>query len=631
MLWFGGPSHEGILPRHGHGPQPQVIDGRCIIEGADMLRAIDIYTGRLLWEAELPGIGFFYNNLLHQPGANSAGGNYVCTSDAIYAVLGATCVKLDPASGKKTAEFRLPKLNGASDSPRWGYLNVAGNYLVGGVDPLFDEKLFKMAVIVKDDKGIADDNPETKKEDGYKKKDDPVAKLLKTLRASNDNFSSSKHLVVMERHSGQVLWSASARNGFRHNAICIGGDRLYCIDRLSGPELSRLKRRGEEPKHASRLQVFDLKTGKELWSSEEEVFGTWLSYSAKYDVLVEAGRMARDTINDEPWGMAAYNAATGKLLWYDEDYAGPAMIHDRTILKGTSACDLLTGQPKMRPHPLTGIPVEWEWARTYGCNTPSASEHLLMFRSGAAGYFDLCHDGGTGNLGGFRSSCTNNLIVAGGVLTAPEYTRTCSCLYQNQTSIGLIHMPEAEMWTSFGALKLNGPIKTLGITLGAPGDRRSDNGTLWLEYPSVGGKSPSVEVKVTGSKLEWFRRHSSQVEGDMNWVAASGVKGLSGITVNLSDEAAERRKYTVRLFFAEPDRLKVGERVFHVSILGREVLKDFDIVKESGGSNRSVVREFKDIVVSDELTVTFRAVPPSVAAPLLCGIEILAEEPQGKK
>src|SRR5262249_28937984 len=54
LLWFGGPSHEGILPRHGHGPQPQVIDGRCIIEGVDMLRAIDIYTGRILWETEIP-------------------------------------------------------------------------------------------------------------------------------------------------------------------------------------------------------------------------------------------------------------------------------------------------------------------------------------------------------------------------------------------------------------------------------------------------------------------------------------------------------------------------------------------------------------------------------------------------
>jgi len=30
------------------------------------------------------------------------------------------------------------------------------------------------------------------------------------------------------------------------------------------------------------------------------------------------------------------------------------------------------------------------------------------------------------NLGGFKSGCTPNLIVADGVLNAPDYTRTCT-------------------------------------------------------------------------------------------------------------------------------------------------------------------------------------------------------------
>src|SRR2546427_4621223 len=50
----------------------------------------------------------------------------------------------------------------------------------------------------------------------------------------------------------------------------------------------------------------------------------------------------------------------------------------------------------------------------------------------------------TGNLGGFRSSCTNNLVVAGGLLTAPDYTRTCTCSYQNQTSLALVPMRSEE-------------------------------------------------------------------------------------------------------------------------------------------------------------------------------------------
>jgi Malectin domain len=281
----------------------------------------------------------------------------------------------------------------------------------------------------------------------------------------------------------------------------------------------------------------------------------------------------------------------------------------------------------MRPHPLTGLPVPWEWTRNYGCNTPAASEHLLTFRSGAAGYFDLAGDGGTGNFGGFRSSCTNNLIVAGGVLTAPDYTRTCSCKYQNQTSLGLIHMPEAEMWTSFGALELKGVVKRLGISLGAIGERRADNGTLWLEYPSVVGKSPAIDVKVTGDKLEWFRRHPSAVAGPLNWVAASGVKGLSSISIKLAKTQTTPRPYTVRLHFVEPDGCKPGQRIFNVAVQGREVLQGFDIVKESGGPLKAVVREFNVVVAGDELVVEFRpARGAEVNAAVLCGIEIIAEE-----
>src|SRR5438309_11268011 len=134
------------------------------------------------------------------------------------------------------------------------------------------------------------------------------------------------------------------------------------------------------------------------------------------------------------------------------------MIQDDYSLKDQSAGELLTGACRMRTDPLTGLPVEWSWVRSYGCNTPMASEHLLTFRSGAAGYFDLCGDGGTGNLGGFRSSCTNNLVVAGGLLTAPDYTRTCTCSYQNQTSLALVPMPEAEMWTFYGKQTVKGVV-----------------------------------------------------------------------------------------------------------------------------------------------------------------------------
>jgi outer membrane protein assembly factor BamB len=587
VLWFGGPSNEGILPRHGHGPQPQVIDGRLVIEGVDMLRCTDIYTGRVLWEAKLPGVGGFYNNTAHQPGANAAGTNFVSTSDGIYVLHDRACLRLDPATGKELARFRLPAPDGERP-PEWGYLNVAGDYLVGATGP---------------ENGLPD----------VKGRPDPSSR------------SSSRRLAVLDRKTGEVLWTTTARDGFRHNTVCIGGGRLYAVDRVSGELLSRLKRRGEEPKHPPRLVAFDLKTGKELWQTEENVFGTWLSYSAKRDVLVEAGRVARDTLKDEPKGMRAYNAGTGKVIWDKPSYVGPAMIRGDQILKDRGACDLLTGEPYRVSDPLTGEMVEWTWTRTYGCNTPAASECLLTFRSGAAGYYDLANDGGTGNFGGFRSSCTNNLIVAGGLINAPDYTRTCTCSYQNQTSLALVHMPDAEMWTYTAMKKPSAPVRRLGLNLGAPGDRRAPDGTLWLEYPMTGGPTPRVEVRHTPEKLDWFRRHSSQVEGGLSWVAASGAEGLETLIVTLGGADDPERGYTVRLHFAEPGDPGKVQRVFHVELQGKRVLENLNVGKEAGGPGRALVKEFKGVKVGRDLTVRLTPADPVGPLPVLSGVEVVAE------
>jgi hypothetical protein len=184
------------------------------------------------------------------------------------------------------------------------------------------------------------------------------------------------------------------------------------------------------------------------------------------------------------------------------------------------------------------------------------------------------------------------------------------------------------MWTYFGTWEVKGPVKRVGINLGAPGDRRAANGTLWLEYPSVGGRSPVVPVSIAGN-VEWFRRNELNVSADgLDWVAASGAKGLQGLTITLDKEGkAAPRPYTVRLHFLEPDDVKPGERVFDVSLQGTGVLSDFDIMREAGGRNRGLVNEFKGVQAGKELVVKLHpSARAKVAAPILCGIEVVAEE-----
>jgi hypothetical protein len=286
---------------------------------------------------------------------------------------------------------------------------------------------------------------------------------------------------------------------------------------------------------------------------------------------------------------------------------------------GGTARNILTGQPVYREHPITGTLVRWGFGRKYGCNTFVGSSNLITFRSGAAGYLSLDSNLGTGNLGGFKSGCTSNLIPANGVLNAPDYTRTCTCGYHNQTSLALIHMPEAETWTYTTLGSDSKPIRKVGINFGAPGDRLCDDGVLWLDYPSVGGSSPDLGVTTVPASPECFRRHSLWFEGGpLPWVTASGAIGLTRVTIPTNN--TQEREYRIRLFFAEPENLKPGRRVFDVVLQGRRVEANFDIARDEPVPGIGVVKEFRAVGVTTEITVELK---PSVGQPVLCGIEVI--------
>ena len=608
LLWFGGPSNDAILPRHGHGPSPQVVGGRLFIEGRDIMRAVDVYTGRLLWERKIKDIGLFYDNTIHHPGAGLIGSNYVSLADGVYVITPGSCQVLDPDSGKTLRTLTLP--DQGRDKAKWGWITIDGDLLLAATKPLRV-------------------HPPIRKRGGRSPKPVPGTPFERILgvKINADYASASKKIVVMNRKTGKVLWSRDAVSNFRHNAITLADGKVFCIDAMSHGKLGWLRHRGLKRDRPAVLYALDAQTGKVIWKTDKDVFGTWLSYSAERDLLIQAGSKYRDRAFDEAGsGITVFRAKTGEVLWKDLKISpgGPLIVyHDVLISNGSDgyALDIMTGKK-------TGM----EWRRKYGCNTAVASENMLMFRSGAAGYYDLKNQSGTGNFGGFKSSCTSNLIAADGVLNAPDYTRTCTCSYQNQTSVALVHMPDVETWTYAGRIR---PEANVGLNFAAPGDRLADNGTFWQDIGVKGVAKPKSFKKpdpakrpvmpylfaaIDGKKRESFKHHSSTfAKSSHAWVGASGLIGVSSIFID-----SHITPVAVRLYFAEPDAdAKVGQRVFSVSLGGREVLKNFDVTAAAGAARKLIVKEFKYSKTEGPIEIKLNAVSGKT---LLCGVELLTEK-----
>jgi len=153
LLWFGGNSHDDVLPRHAHGPTELVVGGRLFVQGTNVISARDVYTGMVFWRRDLGDLatfGDYYDktydpdptnttyNQVHIPGANARGTNMVAASDAIYLIRKQECLVLDPTTGQVWNCFANPRapsrpsscsVDGLVNGTAYQVTAIAGNEL----------------------------------------------------------------------------------------------------------------------------------------------------------------------------------------------------------------------------------------------------------------------------------------------------------------------------------------------------------------------------------------------------------------------------------------------------------------------------------------------------------------------
>lgn len=283
-------------------------------------------------------------------------------------------------------------------------------------------------------------------------------------------------------------------------------------------------------------------------------------------------------------------------------------------------------QAGMRTNPLTGESELRVFPKSYGCDGGFDYGLIYTMRSGTAAFYDKRLDSGTINISGPRSGCTNSIVPANGLLNVPYFFEGCTCSYPLPMGLSLVSLPATfEQWTSWGSVPaeaLAGKIERIGLNFGAPGDRKTDDGTLWLGYPAVGGPSPKIAVQTEPAAPETYYHHSVWMEGGEGWpwVAASGCKGLHSVTVS----GLKASSYVVRLVFAEPDAaITRGGRLFDVRVQDQIAMKNFDVFAESGGTMRAITKTIPSVAVNDGvLTVTLTA---HQGETILSGLEIIRD------
>lgn len=396
MLWFR--DTDLTMPsRHGRGPAPLVSQGRMFVEGLHALRTVNIYNGSTLWEVSLPRILAAYHQD-HLGGAATTSSNFCLGEDRVFIHNGQTCLVLDGKTGRQVAEWKPPTRPDGKPGT-WGYLAHCQAAVFGSVAN--EEHVIK----------------------------ESWRSYLGKLDMSH-LFSESISLFALDAQTGRLKWQFTPQHSIRHNAIAVGRDRIYLIDRppalVDRPLATKSKVKPAQP--GGRLLCLNAESGKILWQSDDAIFGTLLALSEPYDVLLMTYQPTRFKLDSELGNrMAAFRASDGTRLWDCEaKYQSRPILNDTAIYAEPGKWNLLSGQAE-----------PFEFSRSYGCGILAASKRLLVFRSATLGYFDLGGNQQTENYGGIRPGCWINAIPAGGLVLLAEAASWCTCSYLNQATIAL--------------------------------------------------------------------------------------------------------------------------------------------------------------------------------------------------
>ncbi len=704
VLWFGEPGSEYMLDRHARSTSPLAVNGRLFVQGMEVVMGYDAYNGTFLWQRNIKGA---VRSRVDVDGSNLFATDeslFVAAEDRTLQLDAQTGTIIREFKVPQKSDQSIRRwgyisvkdgiLFGSGAIPlrfeyghTWNDMITDGQWKSKSEIPDFyhtikarrsaiDESIvdYFLRKYPTPNKGAYDEF----KRDGYHWKfsgNFPGWLPDHTPSPVTDKMMISDSVFAFDIESGRLLWHREGHH-IPQISLTLGDEHLFFVDgglTETEKEAAALDRQKQitngvyQPHDESnlafderdfrRVVALDPRTGATDWSRVMDLSGAGgnkLGAAFKDGRLLFFGHYSNHDQTPFAQGKLSWrritvlNANNGDTYWSKPlNYRRRPLIVEDTLFIEPRAASLTTGEIKMRQHPITGAEVEWEFLRPgHSCGVVTATPNNLFFRSYSAAIVNLEQDSGLQLFGGTRPGCWNSMIPANGLLTMQESSAGCTCSYALRTTVAMKTKRQKGPgeWAVFISQTPTLPVSHMALNLGAPGDLRDPDGTLWFAYPRPDTSDGQGPFKDYGVKFDLKENKSIavtrrdyrgiQIKGSQQpWLFTSAVQGLKELHVPLLDET-ESGKFTVRMGFTAHKGQRKGQRVFDIHLQNTPVLESFDVLEHAQGPREAIIREFTGIDVEDQLHFQFASHARGSGleqAPMVQFIEITREDKQPKK
>lgn len=391
--WMGRPGARFITDRSGRKPAPLAVDGRLFMQGKERIAAMSVYNGSLLWMKDMPGV--IRMNIAHDCS------NWASDETHLFVVSDNKLLKINQTDGAIEQKMYMHIPN--DTICQWGFVGVTPTAVLGTTTV----------------KGAPFTNYHGGGNEGW----------YDVWEGPNAYKVLSKRLFSLDKKTGDLLWEYNPQGVIVNATICsYEGKLMFVESRSADKESRRTGRGGDDLYKDTRLVALDLHTGEMVYENRFKA----REGKTVFFMVANSGKCVIVS-SYKGYDILAFDVATGKNVWsaeqewFHSDHGAhmskPAIAGDRLVVK-PAVYNVHTGERQKFNTPKVG----------HGCAHYALSDNAMFYRGGSCTIFDF-NNHIFSKWERLRPDCWLSTIPAQGMVLSPEAAGGCSCGMWYETSM----------------------------------------------------------------------------------------------------------------------------------------------------------------------------------------------------